>query len=104
MIYEICKRCGKMFEKSGKTYYCKDCFEKNKNEYELIIKYIRKHPNAIILDIITETGVSLKGINCLVEDGSISYVENKSNSGDMDKNLRLIDGMPTKKGRFYLTR
>lgn len=76
MSYEICKRCGKMFEKNGKTY-CKTCYEKNEKELNLIVDYIREKPASTVLDIITETGVSLKSINCLVEDGGVSYVENK---------------------------
>lgn len=101
MAYEICKRCGKMFRKSGKIYYCENCSEKNKKEYELIIKYIRKYPEAMVIDIITETGVSLKGINCLVEDGSITYVENKLVSEDTDKDPEPENKMSIKKGRFY---
>jgi predicted amidophosphoribosyltransferase len=72
MAYEICKICGKMFEKDGKEY-CESCYDKNKKEYDLVLDYITNHPDHIILDIITETGVSLKSINRFVEEGSISY-------------------------------
>ncbi|MGB4312977.1 MAG: hypothetical protein GX925_01140 [Clostridiales bacterium] len=104
MGYEICKRCGRMFKKGGKIYYCEDCFEKNAKEYELIIKYIRKYPESMVIDIIIETGVSLKGIDCLVEDGSLSYVEDKLVPKDKDKDSESKDKMSIKKGRFHLRR
>lgn len=88
MAYEICKRCGKMFEKDGKEY-CKDCFEKNRTECRLVKEYIRKYPNAIVLDIIAETGVSFRSINSLVEEGSITYVESQLTPEDVDKGFRL---------------
>lgn len=103
MSYQICKRCSKMFEKNGRQY-CKDCFEKNQGEYGLIIKHIRKHPNASVMDIITETGVSLKTINCLVEDGDVSYVENKLIAEEIDNDSKTEDRVSLKRNRFHLTR
>lgn len=46
-------------------------------EQDLIISYVRKHENATVLDIISQTGVSLKTINSLVEEGYVSYRENQ---------------------------
>ena len=103
MAYEICKRCGKMFEKSGEIY-CRDCFEKTRREYEIIIRYIRKYPDAIVLDIIAETGVSFKGINCLVEDGSFTYVENKLITKNVEENLEQTSKRSTKSGKFHFRR
>lgn len=76
MTYEICNRCGKMFSKNGKEY-CEDCFEKIEKEYDLILEHIRKYPDATVLEIISETRVSLKTISCLVREGNFSYVKNK---------------------------
>lgn len=104
MAYEICRRCGKMFEKSGRICYCRDCLEKNEKEYESIRKYIRKHPDAMVIDIISETGVSLKGINCLVEDGSISYAENKSTLEDPDTDSGQANKISIREGRFHFRR
>lgn len=72
LTYEICKACGKMFEKSGKKY-CEACYEKNKKDYYLVLNYIRKNPDNQIMEIIAETGVSMKTINRFIEEGSISY-------------------------------
>lgn len=76
MAYEICKTCGKIFEKNNKSH-CKDCIGKVEKEQDLIISYVRKHENATVLDIISQTGVSLKTINSLVEEGYVSYRENQ---------------------------
>lgn len=99
MAYQICKRCSKMFKKNGKLY-CEDCIEKTEKEHDLIIDYIKKYQNATILEIITETGVSLKSINSLVEDGYVSYREDK---------LKPLDDSPQKtnetinrKGQFHI--
>ena len=103
MTYEVCKRCGKMFEKNRKVY-CKTCFEKNAKEYDLIINYVRKHPtNATVLDVIKETGVSLKSINCLVDDGGIFYVENKVSITAKNENPSM-NSKKSVKSKFHLTR
>lgn len=72
MAYEICKACGRMFEKSGQGY-CDLCYEKNKEEYNLVLNYINENPDNQVLEIIAETGVSMKTINRFIKDGSISY-------------------------------
>lgn len=103
MAYEICKRCSKMFEKNGRIY-CKSCFEKNEREYKLILDHMKKHPNATVLDIITETAVSLKTINCFVEEGGIIYVENNMESKDVSETFKESKQSLSKNGRFHLRR
>lgn len=66
-----------MFDRDGKEY-CNKCFEENKREYETLVEYIERSPNHTILDIITETKLSMKTINRFIEDGSVSYVKEKS--------------------------
>ena len=88
-----------MFEKDGKSY-CIDCNEKIEKENSLIIEYVRKHPSSTIMEIIMETGVSLKSIDRLVEDGNISYIENKDiNQEDVAK---VIDKLVSNKGKFHI--
>ncbi len=101
MSYEICKRCSKMFKKNGKVY-CEDCFEKTEKEHDLIIEYVRKHPDSTILDIITATGVTLKSINCLVEEGYVSYVDNKLRKIDEDELNRAMDKIIGAKSKFHI--
>lgn len=103
MAYEICKRCGKMFKKNGKSY-CEDCLEKTEKEHDLIIDYVRKYPDATILDIITEAGVTLKSINCLVEEGYVSYVENKLKKIDNEKLSEAVGKIVGTKSKFHISR
>ncbi|MDR7856906.1 hypothetical protein [Tissierella sp.] len=99
MAYEICKSCGKMFEKDGKPY-CMDCNEKIGKENNLIMEYIREHPASTIMEIIMETGVSLKSIDRLVKDGNISYVENKDI--DQEDVAKVIEKLVSNKGKFHI--
>lgn len=74
MAYSICGICGSMYEKNGRDY-CQACHEKHEEEYGLIMDYIANNPNNRVIDIITETKVSLKTINRLVKEGVVSYKE-----------------------------
>lgn len=76
ITYQICARCKKMFKKN-KSLYCEPCTGKNDKDYAVIVAYIRENPGATVMEVITATGATLKSINCFIEDGSISYVENK---------------------------
>lgn len=51
--------------------------KKNAKDYGLIIEHITQYPLATVLEIVTETGVELKSIECLTKDGSLSYVNAK---------------------------
>ena len=101
MTYEICKRCGRMFQRNNK-YYCEECFEITEKEHDLVIEYVRKYPDATILDIITATGVTLKSINCLVEEGYVSYVDNKVKEIDEERLVEAMDKILDKKSKFHL--
>ena len=103
MAYEICSRCGKMFFKNG-SVYCEDCNEKIGKELDLIVGHIKKNPEATILEIISETGVTLKTINCLVNEGNISYVNNKLDKIEDEEILNKVDRILAKKNDFYTKR
>lgn len=92
-----------MFNKNG-NIYCDDCLDKNEKEQDLIIDYVRKHPDNTILDIIIETGVTLKSINCLVADGYVSYVDNKISKIDDEDLNKVMDKLIDRKGRFHRIR
>ena len=103
MAYEICSRCGKMFFKNG-SVYCEDCNEKIEKELDLIVEHIKKNPQATILEIISETGVTLKTINCLVNEGNISYVRNKLEKTVEEEISKDVDKILAKKDNFYTKR
>lgn len=64
-----------MFKKT-KELYCESCSKINKKDYDLVMTHIRENPGATTMDVISATGVTLKSINCFIEDGSISYAKN----------------------------
>ncbi len=103
MAYEVCRRCSKMFEKNGKSY-CQDCIGKTEKEHDLIIEYIRKFPDASIIDIISETGVTLKSIQCLVDDGYVSYKDNKLEKRDKEEILNAKINIMNEKNKFHIRR
>ena len=87
-----------MFEKN-KELYCESCSKLNKKDYDLITGYIRENPGATVMEIVTATGATLKSINCFVEDGSISYVED--NKG---RKIDVPDQVDGKSGKFHTRR
>ncbi len=89
-----------MFEKN-KELYCESCSELNAKDYALIVNHIRENPGATVMEVITATRVTLKSINCFVEDGSISYVENNSSG---HKGFNIHDDVELKTGRFHTRR
>lgn len=103
MAYEVCKRCSKMFEKNGKSY-CQDCIGRIDKEHDLIIEHIRKFPKATILDIISDTGVSLKSIQCLVDDGYVAYKESNLEKIDKEEYLKEANNLINKNGKFHIRR
>lgn len=90
-----------MFGKNGRRF-CENCIDKVHKEYDLIIEYVKRHPNSNILDIIIDTGVTLKSINCLVEEGYVSYVENKVDKLDVVKLGRVLDTISNERNSFHI--
>lgn len=99
LAYTYCKRCNGLFERSGKPY-CKDCEEIMDKEYDKIIEYLKKNPGAMIIDIIADTGVTLKTINLLVEEGYVSYTgtENQIDNFELSKKLQKV----MKNSKFHI--
>lgn len=76
MSYDICRICGRFFNKNGNTL-CEKCLEKNKLQYNQVREYVETHNGATVLDIINATGVPLKTIMRFVEEGAFTYIEDK---------------------------
>lgn len=100
MNYSICKRCNELFERNGREY-CDSCTQKLNKEFDLIIDYIKKYPRATVIDVIIDTGVSLKTINLMVEEGYVSYVPNDDNGTDNRQLVVKIQKLINKRGKFY---
>jgi len=70
-------------------------------EYEKIMEYIKENPNAMVIDIIADTGVSLKTINILVEEGYVSYkeAEREVDNFQLTKKIQKV----INNGKFHLS-
>ena len=49
------------------------------------------------MEIILETGVTLKSINCFIDDGSFSYIKDPAK----EKQIALPEELKTKAGKFH---
>ena len=64
-----CPSCGKLFLAQPKQKLCTDCFEKQREEEESIIRYVNTHPEASTLDAIVEgTGAPPKEILRIIHE------------------------------------
>ena len=102
MSRQVCKRCSRIFDGS-KAGYCDKCYDKNEKEYNLILEYLKKNPDAIVLEIIDKTGVSLKTLNRFVEEGGLSYTESNIKPEDIESGeyLKIINRILTGRGKFH---
>lgn len=100
MSYTYCKRCNLLFEMTGKPY-CNDCKVTMDKEYEMILEYIKANPSAMVIDIIADTGVSLKTINILVEEGYVSYRNSEKEISNLELTRKLQKVINN--GKFHLS-
>lgn len=65
-----CKRCGKVFQYTGKSI-CAECILKDDEDYKIIRDYIQEHHNATPLEISERTKVELKTITRFLREGRL---------------------------------
>ena len=97
MAYDICKKCQRFFEKSGKQY-CLKCDSELTLSRESINEYLLSNPNASVMEIVKETGVKLKDVNIFLETGGAAtrHIHSEKNTvnlrkEEMQKKQVLID-------------
>lgn len=69
-----CFRCRGLFvppKSDPKIRYCKECLEKESNEFKLIKEYLSTYPNAGIEDISLETGVDKEILIQFLKEGKL---------------------------------
>lgn len=74
---KVCKRCGKIDQSVNTAGYCKGCYDQEKADYELVRSYVRLHPNVTVYVTHKATGVSLKAIARMVQEGGLTLKENE---------------------------
>lgn len=102
MSRQVCKRCRGIFEVNMKGY-CEKCKDNNDKDFNKILEYLNKNPDAIVLEIIDKTGVSLKTLNRFVDEGGISYKESNIRLEDIatGEYLNIINRLVASRGKFH---
>ena len=88
MAHTVCKKCSIMFKRNGKDY-CSKCAVEMDSDHDKVMTYIKESPMATVIDIIIDTGVSLKTINLFVEEGFVTYKENKDSISGVELTTKL---------------
>ena len=102
MARQMCKRCKGLFEVDNKGY-CDKCNGRNENDFKAILDYLDKNPDAIVLEIIDKTGVTLRTLNRFVDEGGISYKESNIRLEDIETGeyLNIINRLVAGRGKFH---
>ena len=67
-----CPACGKLFIAQPKQKLCPDCFDKQREEEERIIRYVNTHPEEATLDKISEgTGTAPQVILRMIHESRL---------------------------------
>jgi uncharacterized Zn finger protein (UPF0148 family) len=82
MTYEICKECGRFFEKDGKKL-CNSCYEKDMEVKKKVKDYVYIHKDVTAIDVIRETGVSIKTLFRYLEEGALEYSTSNNSNEDL---------------------
>lgn len=87
MAYDICEKCQRFFERSGKSY-CEECDKELNLSREKIDDYLSENPRASIMEIVKEADVKLKDVNVFLDSGgaTIEYKEKTVNLGHEENN------------------
>lgn len=66
-----CSKCKKLFVSIGRSI-CPECLERERNEFDMVRKYLAENPHSTASQIAEATGVQESVIIDLVKKGSIS--------------------------------
>ncbi len=69
MYTNVCKHCHKVFRSKIQTMCCKDCRDKDDEQLDDIVKYLKKYPNSNALQISEELGIHPFTILKFLEEG-----------------------------------
>lgn len=78
----VCKRCGKINKTAANTGYCSTCQPLERQDYEVVKNYVSAHPNAQMIEVHRATGVSLKVIDRMINNGGLIVVPSKHDNKD----------------------
>ncbi len=92
-----CKRCGRLFHKSGKDV-CPECLREEDQLLSEIRQFLRKYPDSTIFDVADGTQVEYHVIVDFIRDGRLILRDNPNMSYPCER-----CGAPTMSGRLCVT-
>lgn len=66
-----CKNCTNFFKRAIDSSVCNDCNKQYNKDFEILREYLRLHPRASIIDIVSDTYISLSTINKFIEEQKV---------------------------------
>lgn len=72
MAFANCPICGKLFDKQGFYQVCPSCFAKTEADFDKVRNYLYDNPDKNILEVASDTGVSLAVIREFIRQGRLA--------------------------------
>lgn len=89
-----CKRCGKIFQYSGKPI-CPDCVKKEDEAFEIARAYIKENPGHNMQEVSEATEIPIKTLTRFLREGRIEFSD-----GTTSYLSCQTCGTPIQSGRF----
>lgn len=71
MVYTKCKNCSNFFKRKTNPSVCDNCNKQFNKDFEILREYLQAHPKASIIDIVSDTYISLNTINKFIEEQKV---------------------------------
>lgn len=68
-----CIECNRVFSHPTNKL-CPECLRLRNQEFEAVREYLREHPNALLIDVVTKTGVRVERIYEFIDEGRLKIV------------------------------
>ena len=65
-----CRKC-KGLKEDNNSIFCNRCIKEVRDAASIVNTYLSSHKNASVMEISSETGISVKVLNLLLEDGML---------------------------------
>jgi len=90
-----CKKCGKLFNSTGFSDKCIDCYKEDEMTFDKIREYVKEHPGAKVFEVSTCLDISIKRIKQYLREGRLEIVEKNNHFLGCEK-----CGKPIQSGRY----
>lgn len=90
-----CSRCGKMFNSVMGKKICPTCIKREEENFKIVRKFVREHPEATIPEIASENDVSIKQIHQWIREERLLFSKDSEVGIDCER-----CGTTIRTGRF----